>query len=216
LRKVGPSAARQVGAQEIVPKQRPRRLRGQGRGQGYGRKGTGGSFRSKAIRTCRDRSRRPDSASRTSTGPGFCKFARRADAQAIFCRRRHQPRRPPLAKIRPGRPAPAIGPGTGGSVTVTVVTKSVDIGTPRREILSVVVIVNWPKSASLSPVPSGTMKLMLARHRAPFARIGPPQLPESTETGSIQMSLGSPAILFEGAVAKLFIVMLAPDTFVIA
>src|SRR6516164_10971962 len=33
-------------------------------------------------------------------------------AQAIFCRRRHQPRRPPLAKIRPGSPAPAIGPGT--------------------------------------------------------------------------------------------------------
>jgi hypothetical protein len=32
--------------------------------------------------------------------------------QAIFCRRRHQPRRPPLAKIRPGRPAPAVGPGT--------------------------------------------------------------------------------------------------------
>src|SRR5437899_6133826 len=30
----------------------------------------------------------------------------------IFCRRRHQPRRPPLAKINPGRPAPAIGPGT--------------------------------------------------------------------------------------------------------
>ena len=26
-------------------------------------------------------------------------------AQATFCRRRHQPRRPPLAKIRPGRPA---------------------------------------------------------------------------------------------------------------
>jgi hypothetical protein len=24
------------------------------------------------------------------------------EAQAIFCRRRHQPRRPPLAKIRPG------------------------------------------------------------------------------------------------------------------
>ena len=33
-------------------------------------------------------------------------------AQALFCRRRHQPRRPPLAKIRPGRPAPAMGPGT--------------------------------------------------------------------------------------------------------
>jgi hypothetical protein len=30
----------------------------------------------------------------------------------MFCRRRHQPSRPPSAKIRPGRPAPAIGPGT--------------------------------------------------------------------------------------------------------
>jgi len=35
------------------------------------------------------------------------------DVQAVFCRRRHQPRRPPLAKIRPRSPAPAIGPGTG-------------------------------------------------------------------------------------------------------
>src|SRR6516162_1069880 len=34
------------------------------------------------------------------------------NSQAIFFRRRHQPRRPPPAKIRPGRPAPAIGPGT--------------------------------------------------------------------------------------------------------
>src|SRR6516162_6531516 len=33
--------------------------------------------------------------------------------KAIFCRRRHQPRRPPPAEIKPGRPAPAIGPGTG-------------------------------------------------------------------------------------------------------
>src|SRR5262245_42374081 len=31
------------------------------------------------------------------------------DIQAIFCRRRHQPRRPPPAKIRPGSPAPATG-----------------------------------------------------------------------------------------------------------
>jgi hypothetical protein len=30
------------------------------------------------------------------------------EAQAIF-RRRHQPRRPPLTKIRPGSPAPAMG-----------------------------------------------------------------------------------------------------------
>jgi hypothetical protein len=28
-----------------------------------------------------------------------------SEAQAIFFRRRHQPRRPPLAKIRPGRPS---------------------------------------------------------------------------------------------------------------
>jgi len=34
------------------------------------------------------------------------------EAQAIFFRRRHQPRRPPLAKMRPGRPAPTMGPGT--------------------------------------------------------------------------------------------------------
>ena len=35
-----------------------------------------------------------------------------AEVQAIFFRRRHQPRRPPLAKMRPGRPAPTMGPGT--------------------------------------------------------------------------------------------------------
>ena len=40
------------------------------------------------------------------------KFRRAPNAQAIFCRRRHQPRRPPFAKIRPGRPAPATGAGT--------------------------------------------------------------------------------------------------------
>src|SRR5215469_15631950 len=34
--------------------------------------------------------------------------------QLLFCRRRHQPRRPPLAKIRPGSPAPAMGTGTTG------------------------------------------------------------------------------------------------------
>src|ERR1700726_749439 len=33
-------------------------------------------------------------------------------AQAVLCRRRHQPRRPAPAKIRPGKPAPAMGPGT--------------------------------------------------------------------------------------------------------
>jgi hypothetical protein len=42
------------------------------------------------------------------------------DAQAIFFRRRHQPRMPPLAKIRPGSPAPAIGPGTGAGSAVII------------------------------------------------------------------------------------------------
>jgi hypothetical protein len=36
----------------------------------------------------------------------------RGNVQAIFCRRRHPQRKPPLAKIRPGSPAPAIEPGT--------------------------------------------------------------------------------------------------------
>jgi hypothetical protein len=34
-------------------------------------------------------------------------LAHRGLAQAVRCRLLHQPRRPPLAKIRPGRPAPA-------------------------------------------------------------------------------------------------------------
>jgi hypothetical protein len=38
------------------------------------------------------------------------------DVQAIFCRRRHQARRPPLAKIRPGRPVPTMGPRDGFGV----------------------------------------------------------------------------------------------------
>src|SRR5262245_48983172 len=42
------------------------------------------------------------------------------DAQAIFFRRCHQPRRPPLAKIRPGSPAPTTGPGTAVIVAENV------------------------------------------------------------------------------------------------
>src|SRR5215467_2137268 len=33
-------------------------------------------------------------------------------AQAVRCHRRHQPRRPTPARIRPGSPAPAMGAGT--------------------------------------------------------------------------------------------------------
>ena len=43
-----------------------------------------------------------------------------SDAQAIFFRRRHQPRRPPATAMRPGRPAPTIGPGTGVGPTGVV------------------------------------------------------------------------------------------------
>src|SRR5262245_18163931 len=44
---------------------------------------------------------------------------------AAFRRRRRQPRRPPLAKIRPGRPAPAMGPGIGaGGSAVMMRAKS--------------------------------------------------------------------------------------------
>src|SRR5262245_61018088 len=38
--------------------------------------------------------------------------------QAFFRRRRHQARRPPPARIRPGSPAPAMGPGTAAKLIV--------------------------------------------------------------------------------------------------
>src|SRR5262249_45290926 len=42
------------------------------------------------------------------------------DAQAIFCRRRHQPRRPPPAKIRPVSPAPTtVVAQTVGDLMIT-------------------------------------------------------------------------------------------------
>ena len=47
----------------------------------------------------------------------------------LFCRRRHQPRRPPLAKIRPGRPAPAMGPGTALGL-MSAVRENEDLGDP--------------------------------------------------------------------------------------
>src|SRR5262249_31748972 len=40
-------------------------------------------------------------------------------AQATFCHRRHQPSRPPHAKIKPGRPAPTVGAGTLAGLTTT-------------------------------------------------------------------------------------------------
>src|SRR5262249_53523705 len=55
-------------------------------------------------------------------------------AQAIFCRRRHQPRRPPPAKIRPGSPAPATGPGTANESTPLPVR--VTTGCPTTNVFS--------------------------------------------------------------------------------
>jgi hypothetical protein len=46
------------------------------------------------------------------------------EAQASFCRRRHHPRRPPPANIRPGNPAPAMGPGTATGSAVMMRAKS--------------------------------------------------------------------------------------------
>jgi hypothetical protein len=48
----------------------------------------------------------------------YPKFRRASDAQATFFRRRHQPSTPPLAKIRPGSPEPAMGPGTAEGESV--------------------------------------------------------------------------------------------------
>jgi hypothetical protein len=42
-------------------------------------------------------------------------------AQAVRCRRRHQLRRPPPAKMSPGNPAPTIGPGTCAGLPTGVV-----------------------------------------------------------------------------------------------
>jgi hypothetical protein len=46
------------------------------------------------------------------------------EAQASFCRRRHHPRRPPPANIRPGNPAPTMGPGTATGSAVMMRAKS--------------------------------------------------------------------------------------------
>ena len=44
----------------------------------------------------------------------------RQEVQAIFFRRRHQARRPAPAKIGPGRPVPTMGPGTEGTVKLSI------------------------------------------------------------------------------------------------
>ena len=54
---------------------------------------------------------RPINSIRSALGSQAITSINGRDVQAIFRRRRHQPRRPPLPKIRPGSPAPTMGAG---------------------------------------------------------------------------------------------------------
>src|SRR5215831_14579226 len=66
---------------------------------------------------------------------------------SVFCRRRHQPRRPPLAKITPGSPAPAMGPGTPAiRCTSTVVNIVVN---PK-------IVPHWPNDGQEAEKPKPT------------------------------------------------------------
>jgi len=64
-------------------------------------------------------SQKAKSQSLLRKSPSRCFWQSTSYAAAVFCRRRHQPRRPPLAKIRPGRPAPTMGPGTATGTKTT-------------------------------------------------------------------------------------------------
>jgi len=69
-------------------------------------------------------------------------------AHAVFCRRRHQRRRPPLAKIRPGRPVPAMGSGTG------VIAATPGLASPRdRERFTAISILSTRCASELSALP---------------------------------------------------------------
>src|SRR5262245_44192967 len=54
------------------------------------------------------------------------------EAQAIFFRRRHHPSRPPLAKIRLGRPAPAMGTRNGSPMRYLKQKRADRRGRPAR------------------------------------------------------------------------------------
>jgi len=103
--------------------------------------------------------------------------------QTVRCRRRHQPRRPPLAKIKPGRPAPAIGPGTGiGSPAEIDHDCRTDITlrrekVPRSWVKSKTPVIenDWPgaKPVSVHCVsPGRVVKIVLGDQRAPASQPG--------------------------------------------
>src|SRR5258708_4962547 len=66
--------------------------------------------------------------------------------QPVFCRRCHHARRPPLAKIRPGRPAPTTGPGTTLGVMLPVRKLAVPLLPPQP-------FNGWQETAPLMKLP---------------------------------------------------------------
>ena len=106
---------------------------------------------------------------------------RRADGpvrcpRPVDCRRRrHQPRRPALAKIRPGSPAPAMGPGTADA---RVIVKPPSAKQPTPDSVSSVpvgILVGWssgcvlraarPPEAAISELPRSRPACLRDWHR---------------------------------------------------
>ena len=96
------------------------------------------------------------------------------DVQAIFCRRRHQPSRPPPAKIRPGRPAPTMGPGTPTSLT-TMLSRL-------PELAELPATLRRPRFAEPYP---GVSTLMSRAAPEATARTRPPGLRRPSRTAAI-------------------------------
>jgi hypothetical protein len=109
--------------------------------------------------------------------------ARKAEDEGYArCRRRHQPRRPSLAKIRPGRPAPAMGPGTAASPPNRICATSANPTVPvnaTREISSPPAVVSVKKfcplplrgSKKLNKVPDWSKALTIAEPLAVASRL---------------------------------------------
>src|SRR6516164_1019037 len=123
------------------------------------------------------------------------------DAQAIFRRRRHQPRRPPLAKIRPGRPAPTMGPGTTAkSSKADLSTFSPPVGVKRA--CSVLELILSGRNLTLpSTNTNGT---------APGMKLEKP-FPPSVGLAPIGISIGSVHGMFEPSVSPTKSVLLVPS-----
>ena len=134
-----------------------------------------------------------------------------SDHAAAFRFRRHQPSRLPPAKIRPGRPAPAMGPGTATSSTVTVVLAAgVLTATPPNEPKKFVVmdVTEESVSALVSPTSFGIEKEREAVQLAPAARLPLNVHVPAFNAKEPGKSLPSPVILTDAAIPKLVIAWL--------